>query len=31
MRFRTLRGIEEEGEWDSINNIERTRIVAEIH
>lgn len=31
MRFRTLRGIEEEGEWDKINKVERTKLVSEIH
>lgn len=31
MRFRTLRGVEEEGEWDSVRNIEHTRLVEVIH
>lgn len=31
MRFRTLRGIEEEGEWDKANKVERTTLVEEIH
>jgi hypothetical protein len=31
MRFRTLRGIEEEGEWDSVKKIEHTKLVEAIH
>jgi hypothetical protein len=29
-RFRTLRGIEEEGEWDSVNKIEHTTLIEAI-
>jgi hypothetical protein len=31
MRFRTLRGIEEEGDWDPVRKIEHTTVVEEIH
>lgn len=31
MRFRTLRGIEEEGEWDSLKMVEHTRLIQAIN
>jgi hypothetical protein len=31
MRFRTLRGIEEEGEWDPVRKVELTKVVQMIH
>jgi hypothetical protein len=30
MRFRTLRGVEEEGDWDPVNKVEHTTLVEEV-
>lgn len=30
MRFRTLRGVEQEGDWDPVKKVERTRVVEEV-
>lgn len=30
MRFRTLRGVEEEGDWDPVNKVEHTTVVEEL-